>query len=1019
MKKIVSVTAFIMLSMGLTAQFKTVPQAEELSTSSPTIDFSLFKTKEAKNEEAINYSAYSNQTLDINKRSEFNILRKSQSGKVEWIEGRLNQDKSLALETRAYNWLQQANTTLGFKNNEGDFRVRDIFQDNSGERHIKMDQYLNGIRVHDSEVILHTQDGNINLLNGAYIFEKEIDLDISVALSFEQAKKIVEKQLTNYHTDLNKLKHLGVKIPFDQWEMELVYFKFEELYVPCYHIEVYPNLGEHFTYFIHSGTGEILRKYSNICKMHHDHGDHQNCTPPDGPRVTNAGDLFGLNRTINTYEVGNNFFMIDGSRDMFNLNFSNLPDEPVGAIWTIDLNNTSPINEDAQYTHVVSSDNNWAASPEGVSAHFNAGRAYTYFKETFNRESISGDGQNIISFVNVADENGSSLGNAFWNGLGIYYGNGSNEFFALGRGLDVAGHEMSHGVVQATANLEYFGESGAMNESFADIFGAMIDREDWLIGEDVVRNTAFPSGALRNMMDPHNGAQTGDFARGWQPKHVDEKFNGPEDNNGVHINSGIPNHAFYLFADAVGRDKAEQVFYRALTSYLTRSSGFNELRFAVIRAVEDLYGSTELNAARSAFDQVGITDESEGDFEQDIDVNPGQDLLLVSDQAKSNLLLFDIATGEPIFDPLTDIDQLSKPSVTDDGSRIVFVGTDNHIYLIELDWSVSPPTGGIFQVSTTPDWRNVVISKDGNRLALLDKALTNEIIVLDVPSNSQVTFELTNPTYTEGVETGEVLYADAMEFDISSNVLIYDAINRVNSNNSGTLEFWDIGFLEVWNPAADTWALGRIDKLFGSLPEGISIGNPTFSKNSPFIIAMDYLEGQNFSILGYNIETGDLNEVIPNATIGYPNYSRDDRFLIYDFDFLGYTDLAIVQLNDDKISRVINSDDIFGPNFRWGVWFGNGSRLSTSTQEVIQDESVLKVIPNPTNDIASIQIDIEGASGSSVLMVFDQMGRRVSQQRVEQTSGNLELNVSNWTPGMYIVQVMSSELIYQTQFVKQ
>ncbi|NNE25599.1 MAG: T9SS type A sorting domain-containing protein, partial [Saprospiraceae bacterium] len=749
--------------------------------------------------------------------------------------------------------------------------------------------------------------------------------------------------------------------------------------------------------------------------------DHKNCTPPDGPRVTNAGDLFGLSQTINTYEVGNNFFLIDGSRDMFNLSFSDLPDEPVGVIWTIDLNNTSPVNENASYTHVVSSNNSWTSSPEAVSAHFNAGRAYDYFKETFNRESISGDGQNIISFVNVAQENGSSMGNAFWNGLGIYYGNGDNDFFSLGRGLDVAGHEMSHGVVQATANLEYFGESGAMNESFADIFGAMIDRDDWLIGEDVVRTTAFPSGALRNMMDPHNGASTNDFGRGWQPKHVNEKFNGPEDNNGVHINSGIPNHAFYLFANAIGRDKAERVFYRALTSYLTRSSGFSELRFAVIRSVQDLYGSTELNAARQAFDQVGITDESEGDFEEEIGENPGDDLLLVSDQSKSNLILFNIATGQAIFDPLTDIDQLSKPSVTDDGSRIVFTGSDNHIYLIDIDWAASPPTATVQRISYSPDWRNVVISKDGNRLALLDVSLSNEIVVLDIPSNSENIFELTNPTYTEGVETGDVLYADAMEFDISSNVLIYDAINRLNSNNSGTLEFWDIGFLEVWNADADTWALGRIDKLFGSLPEGISVGNPTFSKNSPFIIALDYLEGQNFSILGVNIETGDLNEIIPNATVGYPNYSRNDQFLVYDFDFLGYADLAILELNEDKISRVVNSDDILGPNLRWGVWFSNGDRLmSTPTHEIIDDPSVVKVSPNPTKDMIDIVIDLGNKTDDFKLIVFDNLGRQVKQQALSVSSGyNLQLNVNTWSPGMYVVQLIGSDSIYQTQFIKQ
>jgi Zinc metalloprotease (elastase) len=107
----------------------------------------------------------------------------------------------------------------------------------------------------------------------------------------------------------------------------------------------------------------------------------------------------------------------------------------------------------------------------------------------------------------------------------------------------VAAHEMSHGVVQNTANLNYQGESGAINESFADVFGSMVDRDDWLIGEDVVNRSVFTSGALRSLMDPNNGGtRLGD--NGYQPKSVSEQYFGSENNGGVHINSGIPNHAF-------------------------------------------------------------------------------------------------------------------------------------------------------------------------------------------------------------------------------------------------------------------------------------------------------------------------------------------------------------------------------------------------------------------------------------------------------------------------------------------
>src|SRR5690349_22668502 len=101
---------------------------------------------------------------------------------------------------------------------------------------------------------------------------------------------------------------------------------------------------------------------------------------------------------------------------------------------------------------------------------------------------------------------------------------------------------MTHGVVQNTANLEYQGESGAINESMADIFGTMLDPGDWLIGEDVVKTSAFPSGALRSLQDPHNGG-TSLADPGYQPRHKSEMYTGSEDNGGVHINSGLPNNA--------------------------------------------------------------------------------------------------------------------------------------------------------------------------------------------------------------------------------------------------------------------------------------------------------------------------------------------------------------------------------------------------------------------------------------------------------------------------------------------
>ena len=862
--------------------------------------------------------------------------------------------------------------------------------------------------------------------NGHYAMSKDLPNKKSAIIPENDVIENLIGSLENFQEDWNVLKGIGYTFKKDQIEKELVYFKPEgKSYQLTYHVKVYPNLAEHYEYFIDAESGDIIRQFSTICNMaHHKHSDkcnHQEGIKSMPPVVSNGGDLLGMNRQINTYEEGSVYFMIDASRDMFNAQLSNFPDDPVGTIWTIDLNDTSPIGGNGQFTHVASASNNWSGQAEGVSAHYNAGIAYEYYKNTFNRESISGDGQNILSVINVADEDGSSLGNAFWNGLGIFYGNGDNAFFSLGRGLDVAGHEMSHGVVQTTADLEYYGESGALNESFADIFGAMIDRDDWQIGEDVVKTSAFPSGALRDMSDPGNGWPVGQYFSGWQPSHYDDRFLGTEDNAGVHINSGIPNHAYYLFAQQVGKDVAEQVFYRALSVYLTRSSKFEELRYAVVQSAGDLYNTSVINAARNAFDQVGIIGESEGDFQQDFEANPGDEFIILSAEDQSALALFDVAAATAVFNPLSTTNHISKPSITDDGEAVVFVGDDNHIHLILIDWMANPPTAQESILSSTPEWRNVVVSKNGRFVAALTTQASNEIIIFDFATNpiSSNVFTLYNPTFTEGLSTGEVQYADAMEFDPTSTYLMYDALNLLESPTSGTIEFWDVGFVDVWNESADTWALGNIDKLFGALPEGVSVGNPTFSKNSPYIIAMDLLEEGQFAILGVNLETRDLNQITQNTDLGYPSYSSTDDFLVYDLSFFGYTDLGILQLGDDKISSIANTENIYAPSTKWGVWFSNGERILSQSEELTNLKDGFQIYPNPGTDFIKLSNFSSGISGDVKVDILNSQGQLVRQfNRQIRSAESLDIPVYDIEPNAYFVKVSSKTNTSIRPFVK-
>lgn len=221
-------------------------------------------------------------------------------------------------------------------------------------------------------------------------------------------------------------------------------------------------------------------------------------------------------------------------------------------------------------------------------AHDFSGATYDYYFATHERDSYDGSGGTIISTANY----GQSYMNAFWNGVQLVYGDG----FPV---EDVVAHEITHGVTEHTAGLEYRWQSGALNESISDIFGAMVDREDWLMGEDLPSDLISGRDAIRDLEDP---------TRYGQPAHTDDWVETCSDNEGVHTNSGIPNKAFYNIATAIGKEKAERIFYRLLTVYLTASSSLEDARAGAISSATDLYGveSQETLAVTEGFNAVGL-----------------------------------------------------------------------------------------------------------------------------------------------------------------------------------------------------------------------------------------------------------------------------------------------------------------------------------------------------------------------------------------------------------------------------
>lgn len=319
----------------------------------------------------------------------------------------------------------------------------------------------------------------------------------------------------------------------------------------------------------------------------------------DADEAGTAETQYSGDQTIIADSFGGGYRLHDGSRG--------------DGVRTYDLN-TSTTHADA--VDFVDDDNYWDTyNPEldeyATDAHYGAEMTYDYYWLIHGRNSIDDDGYNLLSYVHY----GSSYLNAFWDGIRMTYGDGSGGYTPLTT-MDIAAHEITHGLTNNTANLIYYAESGALNESFSDIFGIAIENYatpgdwDWLMGEDI--GTAFRSASNPNTYndpDTYFGTYWASLTGG--------------DSGGVHTNSGVQNFWYYLLKeggtgtndngdayDVTGQDwdVASAVSFRNLTTYLWDASQFADARFFAIQSALDIYGgcSDEVEAVTNAWYAVGV-----------------------------------------------------------------------------------------------------------------------------------------------------------------------------------------------------------------------------------------------------------------------------------------------------------------------------------------------------------------------------------------------------------------------------
>ncbi|WP_354640267.1 M4 family metallopeptidase [Kitasatospora camelliae] len=244
------------------------------------------------------------------------------------------------------------------------------------------------------------------------------------------------------------------------------------------------------------------------------------------------------------------------------------------------------------------------------------GATFALYDEVFGRHSIDDAYLPLDATVHY----GRDYDNAFWDGNRMVFGDGDGEIFVdFTSCLDVIGHELAHGVTQYTAGLEYINQSGALNESVSDVFGSLVrqyalgqtaEEADWLIGAGLLA-PGVRGVALRSMKAPGTAYDDPRLGKDPQPGHFDGYVRTRRDNGGVHINSGIPNHAFQLLATALGGhawERAGRIWYDTLTSGdLAPNTGFAAFARATVAAARTRFGEGEVpDAVTEAWSRVGI-----------------------------------------------------------------------------------------------------------------------------------------------------------------------------------------------------------------------------------------------------------------------------------------------------------------------------------------------------------------------------------------------------------------------------
>lgn len=465
------------------------------------------------------------------------------------------------------------------------FSAKDVIVDRDGTEHVRFERSYRGLPVIGGDLVVHSRNGRL----------KGTSLSLKSSARPSTSARIGGDEATvaagaDFGSDFDgvqsarKVVYAFGATPKLAWEVVFTGTRGDQTPTEMH-------------YFVDANSGAILNKWDMV----------HTGKPGGGGGGSGGTSATGVGQTLQYGDVTLNTAGASGS--------FNMTDVSRGGGATYDANNVSYSMAARRATLFTDADNNWGDNTMadratiGAEAHFGVAVTWDYYKSVHGRNGIFNDGKGVASYVHV----GRNWVNAAWYRNAMYYGDGGGSYLPL-TVLDVAGHEMSHGVNQATAGLVYSDDAGGLNEANSDIMGTMVeyfannanDVPDYKIGEEIYASNPDGKKALRYMFRP------GDADNNTSYNCYPAGGLGGVD---PHYSSGPANHFFYLLAEGavspagfnytasqlvcngdtgvtgIGRDAAQKIWYRALVVYMTSGTTYPQARTATLNAAADLYGS--------------------------------------------------------------------------------------------------------------------------------------------------------------------------------------------------------------------------------------------------------------------------------------------------------------------------------------------------------------------------------------------------------------------------------------------